>query len=74
MLGDLDFRSRGWGNVSVENNHIDLFVFELPPIVKWLASETGEKRFSKMCEVIESSLCQLLPTEERKCGIAVVGF
>ena len=74
MLGDLDFRSRGWGNVSVENNHIDVFVFELPHIVKWLASETGEKRFSKMCEVIESSLCQLLPTEERKCGIAVAGF
>jgi hypothetical protein len=74
MLGDLDFRSRGWGNVSVENNHIDVFVFELPHIVKWLANETGEKRFSKMCEVIESSLCQLLPTEERKCGIAVAGF
>ena len=74
MLGDLDFRSRGWGNVSVENNHIDVFVFELPHIVKWLANEIGEKRFSKMCEVIESSLCQLLPTEERKCGIAVPGF
>ena len=74
MLGDLDFRSRGWGNVSVENNHIDVFVFELPHIVKWLANEIGEKRFSKMCEVIESSLCQLLPTEERKCGIAVAGF
>jgi len=74
MLGDLGFRSRGWSNVSVENNHIDVFVFELPHIVKWLANETGEKRFSKMCEVIESSLCQLLPTEERKCGIAVPGF
>ena len=33
MLGDLGFRSRGWGNVSVENNHIDVFVFELPHIV-----------------------------------------
>ena len=74
MLGDLGFRSRGWGNVSVENNHIDVFVFELPHIVKWLADQTGEQRFSRMCEVIASSLCQLLPTADRRCGIAVPGF
>lgn len=74
MLGDLGFKSRGWSNVSVENNHIDVFVFELPHIVKWLATETGEKRFAQMCGVIESSLCQLLPTEDRLCGIAVPGF
>ncbi|MCR5179717.1 MAG: hypothetical protein K6C30_00640, partial [Bacteroidaceae bacterium] len=44
MLGDLGFRSRGWGNVSVENNHIDVFVFELAHIARWLAAETGEQR------------------------------
>ena len=37
MLGDLGFKSRGWSNVSVENNHVDVFVFELPHIVKWLS-------------------------------------
>ena len=74
MLGDLDFHSRGWSNVSVENNHIDVFVFELPHIVRWLAEETGEQRFNQICDVIESSLCQLLPTQERLCGIAVPGF
>jgi len=74
MLGDLGFKSRGWGNVSVENNHIDVFVFELPHIVKWLADETGEKRFQQIYDVIFSSLNQLLPTEQRLCGIGVPGF
>lgn len=74
MLGDLDFKSRGWSNVSVENNHIDVFVFELPHIIKWLSSVTEEKRFEKMYDVIYSSLNQLLPTKERLCGIGKPGF
>jgi hypothetical protein len=74
MLEDVGFHSRGWGNVSVENNHIDVFVFELPHIINWLAKETGEKRFAKMYDVIYSSLCQLLPTEKQHFGIAEPGF
>lgn len=74
MLGDLGFKSRGWSNVSVENNHIDVFVFELPHIIKWLSSVTEEKRFEKMYNVIYSSLNQLLPTKERLCGIGKPGF
>ena len=74
MLCDVGFHSRGWGNVSVENNHIDVFVFELPHIIKWLVKETGEKRFSKMYDVMYSSLCQLLPTEEQHFGIEKPGF
>ena len=74
MLGDLGFKSRGWGNVSVENNHIDVFVFELPHIVKWLAEKTGEQRFAGIYSVISSSLCQLLPVKGRMCGIAKEGY
>lgn len=74
MLGDVGFHSRGWGNVSVENNHIDVFVFELPHIIKWLAKETGEKRFAKMYDVIYSSLCQLMPTNEHHFDIAKPGY
>ena len=74
MLGDLGFKSRGWSNVSVENNHVDVFVFELAHIVNWLATETGEQRFSLMHDLIASSLCQLLPTDERLCGVAIPGF
>ena len=74
MLGDVGFRSRGWSNVSVENNHIDVFVFELPHIVKWLSTVTGEKRFAKMFDVIYSSLCQLMPTNEHHFDIAKPGY
>lgn len=74
MLGDLNFKSRGWSNVSVENNHIDVFVFELPHIVKWLGEEVKEPRFTQAYNVIYSSLNQLLPTKERLCGIGVPGF
>jgi hypothetical protein len=74
MLGDLGFHSRGWGNVSVENNHIDVFVFEFPHIMKWLGAQVNEPRFGRMYDVIYSSLSQLLPTANRMCGIGMEGF
>ena len=74
MLGDLGFKSRGWGNVSVENNHIDVFVFELPHILKWLGETLDEPRYGQMYNVIYTSLNQLLPVKERLCGIGVEGF
>ena len=74
MLGDLGLKTRGWSNVSVENNHIDVFVFELPHIVKWLGQQKHNQRFLLMHDVIFSSLDQLMPTAERHCGIAVPGF
>ena len=74
MLGDLGLKSRGWGNVSVENNHIDVFVFEFPHILKWLGELLGETRFTKMYDVICSSLNQLLPVPSRLCGIGKRGF
>jgi len=74
MLGDLGLKTRGWGNVSVENNHIDVFVFELPHIVKWLGEQKANQRFLKMHDVIFNSLDQLMPTSDRLCGIAVPGF
>ena len=74
MLGDLGLKTRGWSNVSVENNHIDVFVFELPHIVKWLGEQKGNSRFLQMHDVIFNSLSQLMPTPERLCGIALPGF
>ncbi|MBR1519291.1 MAG: hypothetical protein IJ624_07300 [Prevotella sp.] len=74
MLGDLGLKTRGWGNVSVENNHIDVFVFEFPHILKWLGERLGEERFTRMYDVIYSSLNQLLPVPSRLCGIAKRGF
>ncbi len=74
MLGDLGFKSRGWGNVSVENNHIDVYVFEFAEIMKWLSSETDEPRFAKMADIIKSSMLQLTPAEGNLCGMGKVGY
>ena len=74
MLGDLDFKSRGWGNVSVENNHIDVYIFEFAEIMKWLSAETDEPRFAKMADVIKSSMLQLMPVKDNLCGMGKVGY
>lgn len=74
MLGDLNFKSRGWGNVSVENNHIDVFVFDFADILTWLSKEYNEPRFTQFSKVISTSMRQLLPHEGHMCDIGKVGF
>lgn len=75
MLGDIGLKSRGWGNVSVENNHIDVFIFEFAAVLNWLADETGEKRFSEFSKVIRTSMReQLLPHQGNLMGVAKVGY
>lgn len=74
MLGDLGLKTRGWGNVSVENNHIDVFVFGFADVLDWLADEYGEKRFSEFAGVMRTSMRQLLPYEGQLCGVALPGF
>lgn len=74
MLGDIDFKTRGWGNVSVENNHIDVFVFEFADVLRWLSDEYNEPRFSNFAEGISTSMRQLLPYKGHMCGIAKVGY
>lgn len=74
MLGDVGLKTRGWGNVSVENNHIDVFVFDFVDVLRWLSKEFDEKRFAEFSKVITSSMRQLLPHEGHMCGIAKTGF
>lgn len=74
MLGDIGLKTRGWGNVSVENNHIDVFVFEFASVLKWLSAEYNESRFSDFAEVIGTSMRQLLPYEGHLCGVAKRGY
>lgn len=74
MLGDLGLKTRGWGNVSVENNHIDVFIFEFADVLRWLAKEYNENRFADFAEVISTSMRQLLPHEGHMCGIGKVGY
>lgn len=74
MLGDVGLKTRGWGNVSVENNHIDVFVFEFASVLQWLSKEYGEERFAKFADVISTSMRQLLPHENHMCGVAKAGY
>ena len=74
MLGDVGFQSRGWGNVSVENNHIDVFIFEFATVLDWLANERKEARFSEFSNVIKSSMLQLMPVPDHMFNIAKVGY
>ena len=74
MLGDIGLKTRGWGNVSVENNHIDVFIFEFADVLHWLSKEYNEPRFSDFAEVISTSMRQLLPYEGHMCGITKVGY
>ncbi len=74
MLGDVDFLSRGWGNVSVENNHIDVFIFEFADVLDYLAETFGEPRFSAFTKVIRTSMLQLLPEKGSMYDIAKEGY
>lgn len=74
MLGDMGLKTRGWGNVSVENNHIDVFVFDFANVLNWLSKEYGESRFSGFARVISTSMRQLLPCKGHMCGIAKIGY
>lgn len=74
MLGDIGLKTRGWGNVSVENNHIDVFVFEFASVLRWLAKEYEEPRMANFAEVISTSMRQLLPYAGYLCGVAKTGF
>lgn len=74
MLGDVNFKTRGWGNVSVENNHIDVYVFEFATILDKLGKQYREHRFNNFANVIRTSMLQLMPTEDNMFDIAKAGF
>lgn len=74
MLGDIGLKTRGWGNVSVENNHIDVFIFDFADVLRWLSEECGEPRFAEFAEVISTSMRQLLPREGFLCGVGRPGY
>ncbi|WP_298647558.1 hypothetical protein [uncultured Proteiniphilum sp.] len=74
MIGDIGLKTRGWGNVSVENNHIDVFIFEFGSVLNWLSKRYDEPRFQDFVKVISSSMRQLLPFDSHMCGIAKTGY
>ncbi|MFS4455207.1 hypothetical protein [Maribacter sp. 2304DJ31-5] len=75
LLKEVDLKTRGWGNVSTENNHIDVWAFDFPHVLQWLSQMTGEERFAQMSEVITSSIKdQMLPYEGHMVGVGKKGY
>lgn len=74
MLGDVGFKSRGWGNVSVENNHIDVFIFDFATVLDKLSAHYSEPRFSAFADVIKTSMLQLMPMEDDMYEVAKAGY
>ena len=72
MLGDVDFKSRGWGNVSVENNHIDVYIFEFATVLDKLAEEYSEPAFAGFSKVIQTSMLQLMPSDDNMFNICLL--
>ncbi|WP_141402380.1 hypothetical protein [Sediminicola luteus] len=75
LLYKAGLKTRGWGNVSTENNHIDVWAFDFPHVLIWLAKEQGNTRFSQMATVIETSIKdQMLPYKGHMVGVGKVGY
>ncbi|MDN4502797.1 hypothetical protein QX776_10295 [Alteromonadaceae bacterium BrNp21-10] len=75
MLGDVGFKTRGWGNVSVENNHVDVFIFGYLDVLRWLSKLNNDKRLVDFANVIESSMkSQLLPRQGHMFNIGKEGY
>ncbi|BDD11874.1 hypothetical protein FUAX_43060 (plasmid) [Fulvitalea axinellae] len=75
LLYGANLKTRGWGSVSTENNHIDVYIFDFLEVLRWLEAEKGNKRYGQMADVIESSIReQMLPYEYHMRGVGKKGY
>ena len=75
LLGSIDFKTSGWGNVSVENNHIDCYLFDLPKQLDYLSQITGDQYYHKKGDFITNSIVdRLLARTDHPVGIDEPGL
>ncbi|MCG8326789.1 MAG: hypothetical protein MI974_03835 [Chitinophagales bacterium] len=75
LLKGANLKTRGWGSVSTENNHIDVYVFDFLEALRWLGKVKSRDRFIKMADVIESSIRdQMLPYPYHMVSVGKEGF
>lgn len=75
LLKGANLRTRGWGSVSTENNHIDVYIFDFLEVLRWLSKEKSRTRFGQMADVIESSIRdQMLPYPYHMVSVGKEGF
>lgn len=58
----------------MENNHVDVFIFEFATVLDFLAETCNEPRFSRTSAVIKSSMLQLMPVEGSMFEIGRTGY
>ncbi len=74
LLGSISFKTSGWGNVSVENNHIDCYLFDLPQNLIYLSDQTGDGFFRKQADFLSDSIVErLLERDGHSTGISLKG-
>lgn len=75
LLHNLGLKTRGWGLVSTENNHIDVYAFDFPHVLNQLSNIYNNKMFSDYSKLIVSSLReQMLPYENHMQGVGKKGY
>lgn len=75
LLKGANLKTRGWGSVSTENNHIDVYVFDFLEVLRWLSKEKSRPRYALMADVIETSIRdQMLPYPYHMVGVGKEGY
>jgi hypothetical protein len=73
-LGKIGLRTTGFGSVSSENNHIDVYLFDTPSTLLWLGEKIGREEFREMARLIYFNSLQVVPVEGDLKNCARVGF
>ena len=72
LFSKINLKTTGLGAVSVENNHIDVYSFFLPKILKDI-SDIDKKRLTNFSNIILNSILEVVPIEGNSKG-SVVGI
>lgn len=73
-LGKLGLKTAGFGTVSSENNHIDVYLFHTPATFWWLGERTGRDEFRAMARLLLLNCLQVLPCPENNLEIINEGL
>ena len=71
--GKMGLRTTGFVSVSSGNNHIDVYLFDMPSTLWWLGEKTGNEEFGEMARLIYSNSLQVVPVQEDLKNCARIG-
>lgn len=74
LLARTGLRTAGFGTVSSENNHIDVYAFGLPGSLWWLAERTGREAYREMAVLILRNMLQVVSCPGADNGIGLDGL